>query len=306
MSVREVISDNAIERRLFWIDEIVKIIGDFGSDSGRVEDELKDEIKKNGLTALLDHLRLCCAIPESYGHDTSEEKLYSKYTDALLAQAYKFMGLRSLVLTERADVADVEAFADDYNFVADAKVFRLSRTAKNQKDFKVQAMDNWKHGKPYAMVVCPLYQLPSRTSQIYKQAGDRNVCIFSYSHLAVLCRLAEIDGQSQVIELLHEVFKTVETLHPSKDANSYWQPVNRTLLSYGKSVNDLWREEKIATLESIAISKEIAISYYTRKREEIMKLSHDEALRVIIDMHKIDSRIKTIEGVSDNSLMAVS
>ena len=28
-----------------------------------------------------------------------------------------------------------------YSLVADAKAFRLSRTAKNQKDFKVQAMD---------------------------------------------------------------------------------------------------------------------------------------------------------------------
>ncbi len=59
----------------------------------------------------------------------------------------------------------------DYSFVADAKAFRLSRTAKNQKDFKVQAMDDWKHSKTYAMVVCPVYQLLTRTSQIYQQAG---------------------------------------------------------------------------------------------------------------------------------------
>lgn len=95
------------------------------------------------------------------------------------------------MLTERADAADVESFAKEYSFVADAKVFRLSRTAKNQKDFKIQAMDFWKRGKPFAMVVCPLYQLPSRNSQIYQQACMRNVCILSYSHLAVLTRLAE-------------------------------------------------------------------------------------------------------------------
>jgi hypothetical protein len=41
--------------------------------------------------------------------------------------------------------------------IADAKAFRLSRTAKNQKDFKIQAMDSWKRGKPFAMVVCPIY-----------------------------------------------------------------------------------------------------------------------------------------------------
>ena len=167
--------------------------------------------------------------------------LYSKYTDALISAAYSHMGLVSAVLAERADSADVEAVADSYSFVADAKVFRLSRTAKNQKDFKVQAMDNWKRGKPFAMVACPLYQLPPRNSQIYEQAAARNVCIFSYSHLAVLARLVNTEGTGAVIDLLHEVFGTVEAMNPSKDANTYWQAVNRTMLDYGEPVAELWR-----------------------------------------------------------------
>jgi len=133
--VLEVISQEAIDRRLHWIEEIVKLSGHFGSDSSRVEAELSEEISANGLSALLDHLRLCSAIPESYGHDTSEEKLYSKYTDALISAAYSHMGFKSRVLTERVDAADVEVVTENYSFFADAKVFRLSRTEKNQKDF---------------------------------------------------------------------------------------------------------------------------------------------------------------------------
>ena len=137
------ISDQAIERRKYWISEIVKISGNFGQDYTRVEAELSAEVKAGGVGVILDHLRLCGAIPEAYGHDTSEEKLYSKYTDALLAVTFRALGLKSIVLTERADAADVEVFADGYAFVADAKAFRLTRTAKNQKDFKIQAMDGW-------------------------------------------------------------------------------------------------------------------------------------------------------------------
>lgn len=302
----EIITQTAIDRRLFWIGEIVSLSGHFGADSSRVEAELTEEIQQNGLPALLDHLRLCAAIPESYGHDTSEEKLYSKYTDALISAAYNYMGLRSVVLTERADAADVEIVTDDYSFVADAKVFRLSRTAKNQKDFKVQAMDGWKRGKPFAMVVCPLYQLPSRSSQIYQQAGARNVCIFSYSHLAVLSQLVETEGQAAVIDLLHRVFQTVQAMNPSKDATPYWQAVNRTMLDYGGPVPELWKLEKLATLESIKISKEIGLAYYASEREAIMRMSHDEALRKLIDMHKIDSRMETISRVADNLLMGVT
>lgn len=96
----------------------------------------------------MDHLRLCGNIPEYYGHNTSKEKLYSKYTDTVLSLAYRSIGIRSHVLKERANVADVEAYAKNYSFVADAKSFRLSRTAKNQKDFKIEALHRWKYGKP--------------------------------------------------------------------------------------------------------------------------------------------------------------
>lgn len=133
----KIISEKAIKRRDYWVEEIRKLSGHFGNDTDKLEKQLEAEIKKNSTFSLIDHLRLCGNIPESYGHDTSEEKLYSKYTDCLLSLAYTSLGLKSLVLKERADAADVEAFAKDYSFVADAKAFRISRTAKNQKDFKV-------------------------------------------------------------------------------------------------------------------------------------------------------------------------
>ena len=133
----EVLTEKSIRRRRHWIDEIAKISGKFGDDSSKIERELMTEIKRDGLAALLDHLRLCGSIPENYGHDSSEEKLYSKYTDVLLSAAFDHIGLVSNVLSERGDAADVEAVGPDYSLVADAKVFRLSRTAKNQKDFKI-------------------------------------------------------------------------------------------------------------------------------------------------------------------------
>lgn len=209
-------------------------------------------------------------------------------------------------MTERADSADVEAVGLDYSFVADAKVFRLSRTAKNQKDFKIQAMDGWKRGKPFAMVICPIYQLPSRQSQIYEQASSRNVCIFSYSHLAVLAQLVPIDGNCAVIELLHNLLKTVEALTPSKDSTDYWQALNRTLLNHGNHVSNIWRLEKMATIEAIKVSKDIALTYYATERENIMRLTHDEALNKILEMSKIDKCEKTIQKVSDNHLMNIT
>ena len=258
------------------------------------------------LFPLLGHLRLCGAIPERYKHDSSEEKLYSKYTDVVIHEAYTYMGFDSLVLKERAGVADVECVNKNYSFVADAKAFRLSRTAKNQKDFKVQAMDSWKHGKSYAMVVCPVYQLPSRTSQIYQQAGVRSVCIGTYTHLAVLIRYAEATNRSKAMELVHEVFKSVEAMNPSKDANTYWQIVNRKMLYFDKRISGIWKDEKRAAIESILISREEALGFLASERERIMRLTKAEAIKEILKSRKMENKIKVINSVSDNGLLGVS
>jgi HindIII restriction endonuclease len=301
----KIISDEAIQIREFWVEEIRKLSGHFGNDTEKLEKELEVEINKNGVSLLIDHLRLCGNIPESYGHDTSEEKLYSKYTDCLLSFAYTALGLKSLVLKERADAADVEAFAKDYSFAADAKAFRLSRTAKNQKDFKVQAMHGWKRGKPYAMVVCPIYQLPTSSSQIYQQATTQNVCVFTYSHLALLLSYSEVEGQAKAQQLLKKIFETVQALNPSKNATDYWLAINKTMLAFSKKIQPLWDIEKGVATESIAIAKDEALTFLAQEREKIMRMSHQEALKELIKVHKIESKIKTINAISDNGLFTL-
>ena len=303
--ILNVITTRDMDIRSYWVERIGRLSGDFGVDSDLVEQEISDEVNQHGITPLLGHLRLCGAIPEVYGHDSSEEKLYSKYTDIVIHEAFTAVGLTSLVLKERADVADVECVCDEYSFVADAKAFRLSRTAKNQKDFKVQAMDSWKHGKPFALLVCPIYQLPSRTSQIYQQAAARSVCICSYTHLAVLLRYADMMGSSNAVALLHDVFKTVEAMNPSKDAAAYWYAINKTFLGASRSIASIWREEKIASVESVQIARGESLSYLARERERIMKLSQRDAIREVLEWRKLDNRIRTVKAVKDKGLMEI-
>ena len=298
-----VITKQDTDRRSYWVRNISDLNGNFGFKSDHIQREISLEIDREGITPLLGHLRLCGAIPENFGHDSSEEKLYSKYTDIVIHEAFNAIGLTSLVLKERADVADVECVGVDYSFVADAKAFRLSRTAKNQKDFKVQAMDGWKHGKPFALLVCPVYQLPSRTSQIYQQAAARSVCISSYTHLAVLVRYAEMAGPAQAIALLHEVFKTVEAMVPTKNASAYWQTVNRTFLGADGKIADVWRQEKIASVESVSVAREEALTYLAQERERIMALSRTEAIQEVLAWRKLDNRVHAVKAVKDNGLM---
>ena len=296
------ISNIAIIQRNLWIDKINQIENDFATSSDTLHKELSNEISKDGYKTLLNHLRLCRNIPESYRHDSSDEELYSNYSYSILSFAYKSIGLKSHVIKERADVADVEGFAQNFNFVADAKAFRLSRTAKNQKDFKIQAMDRWKHGKKNAMVVCPIYQLPTSNSQIYHQSITRNVLIFTYSHLALLVRFANEESHSSAEELLFDLFEIIPTLNPSKSAVDYWMVINRMILKHSKLFSEFWKEEKILAAESIEVGKLEALSFLAKEREKIITLSHEDALNELLKMSKIESKEKTINNYNSNNL----
>ena len=290
------------KRRLRWVTTLENLSGSFGDDLAKMVKELQEDLQQDE-KALLDHLRLCGTIPERYGHDSSEEKLYSKYTDVVISEALAAMGLASVVLDARADAADVQARASSYSLVADAKAFRLSRTAKNQKDFKVQAMDGWRHGLDYAVVVCPIYHLPTRTSQIYQQAIVRNVCILSYSHLAVLVALAMRTEPAKSEDGLEKLLESVSILHPSKSAVDYWTGINRALVDSLGSNIDLWKAEKIASQESLEIAKEESIRHLTAEQDRLLGLSHQEALSELVRMSGFASRIQRVERIQHGPLL---
>ena len=294
----------ARERRSLWVAKLENLSGSFGADSTKMVEELQEDIRQDR-KALLDHLRVCGAIPEKYGHDSSEEKLYSKYTDAVICEALSAMGLNSMLLDTRADAADVQARACSYSLVADAKAFRLSRTAKNQKDFKVQAMDGWRYGLDYAVVVCPIYQLPTRTSQIYQQAIVRNVCILSYSHLAALVALAMRTEPKKSEKGFKKVLDSVSILHPSKSAVDYWTGINRALVkSLGSDVH-LWKVEKLASQESLKIVKGESVRHLTAERDRLLRLSRQEAVRELVRMAGFTSRIQRVERIQHGVLLGV-
>ena len=166
-------------------------------------------------------------------------------------------------------------------------------------------MDSWKRDKPYAILVCPIYQLPSRTSQIYEQAANRSVCIFSYTHLAVLLRYALSVSKAKSTDLLNEIFKTVEALNPSKDAIAYWQATNRLIINYDAPLKDIWNDEKKASGESIILAKEEALQYFASERNRLMQLSREDAIKEVLKLSKITNKVRTIKSVSDNGLLSV-
>ena len=129
-------------------------------------------------------------IPEKIEHDSKEEKLFTKVSEIILARCFSELGLKTSLFTTRGNTADVfaESRFHNYSLVSDAKAFRLSRTTKNQKDFKVESMNVWKHDNDYAVLCCPYFQYPKKKSTIYKQAIDYNVTLFSWEYFSFIIK----------------------------------------------------------------------------------------------------------------------
>ncbi len=146
-----------------------------------------DECDREDFLSLVLHVGI---IPELLKRDSSQEKLFSKLSELVLSRAFSLLGFDTKAVQRRGDSADVVAKSRfwNYSLVADAKSFRLSRTAKNQKDFKLSSLAKWRQNEnaEAAVLVAPYYQYPVRESQIFREAMDVNVCLFTWESLYFL------------------------------------------------------------------------------------------------------------------------
>ncbi|KOR31689.1 restriction endonuclease, partial [Achromatium sp. WMS3] len=145
----------------------------------------------------------------------------------------------------------------------------------------------------------------TRTSHIYQQAGARSVCIITYTHLAVFVRYTKASSTTKSMELVHEVFKTVESMNPSKDAHIYWQAVNRKILDFDGKIAAIWKEEKQASVESIQISRDEALGFLASERERIMRFTKEQAIKEVLKASNLDNKIWAIHSVVDNDLIGL-
>jgi type II restriction enzyme len=278
--------------RIAVIDLIFSLSGDqTGFES------LESRLSSIGKPELLTMVLECGVMPEVFHHDSSEEKLWAKYSDILLAKSLEFLGFKSQVLRVRGDSADVFAESRKYKIVGDAKTFRLSRTAKNQKDFKVEALDSWRRSSDYATLVGPFCQFPNTSSAIYRQAITKNVTLLSYSHLYFM-----VKHYSPKINI-EPLWKVGDTIHnhrefgDMKSAGTYWRWIDRTLLDIFKKAEDDFDRIRQLDIETTRRLGHEGIEYWEKKIDEYRHLSKEEAIRRLLKAEKIETKLEQIKKV---------
>lgn len=253
------------------------------------------QLPRDGFLNVLIHIGI---IPESIEHDSTAEKLFSKVSDIVLSRAFREIGLKSDVLTERADSADVIAKSTihDYDLVADAKAFRLSRTAKNQKDFKVEALSNWKKDSNYAILTSPYFQYPSISSQIYAQALNKNVCLLSWEHLIFLIQNNIKESECLNLSALWNFSGFYsENCTISRQKDSFLQYFDKhfcDLIDVKIEDYDGCLDEQICTIQKRG---KIEKQFWLGVECEIKHYTREKAIEELLLNKKIDSKIRQID-----------
>lgn len=208
------------------------------------------------------------------------------------------LGLKSEAVNERGDSADVlaESRYHKYSLVADAKCFRMSRTAKNQKDFKVTALSNWRGEKnEYAVLVSPYFQYPKEESQIYKAALDNNVCLLSWEHLSILLERNIQETENVTLESLWNISSMIS--RDSKNTNGkdcflskidahVAKKIGINISEFGNEMNEL---------KNILISRGCDEFHYCESSiEKIKNYSYEKAITELIKETKLEEKKSVI------------
>lgn len=242
-------------------------------------------------------------IPEVIVHDSKEEKLYSKVSDIVLAKCFYELGLKATVLAERSNSADIfaESIHHNYSLIGDAKSFRLSRTAKNQKDFKVESMAHWRKDNDYAVLVCPYFQYPKARSQIYGQALDHNISLFSWEYFSILLKndIRETEMNNLAVLWNQSALMSVDTSVADKN-NCFFVQQNKNICDLMDITDTVFENFLSSFKRSMIYRGESEITYWKQKIKEIKLYSREQAIGALISTLKLNEKITVIKKFTDS------
>lgn len=235
-------------------------------------------------------------IPEEYSHDSSEEKVYAKAMDILVADCLSRVGYTTAVSTERSNSADVVARCQSeqgHTLVLDAKAFRLSRTALNPKDYKIEALNTWRKGADFACLVGPLTHFPQE-SRLFEEVIKFNVTLLTFSHLQFMLEhgLPSCDSLSTVWDIAKDI-KDSEGESPT--ATQYWKHVDQAFCTAIHASIDDWKSARRAYYSAMVESANKQIQYFEGEKARIASLSHEELTKLALNALKLDNKIDVIQ-----------
>ncbi len=281
-----------------FIETIIKLSS--AKKFAEATEQVKTYVETLNTQSLIEIVKEIGTIPECIEASSSAEKLFSKASDCILACCFSKLGIPAVAVNERGNSADIIAQSmHGYTLVADAKTFRLSRTAKNQKDFKIDTLSNWRGAEhDFALLVAPYFQYPNTVSQIYSSALDKQVCLLSWEHILFLLenRISETDVLSLEAIWNAPVRLARDTRIAYADRMNCQLPyINQILCDRISMSIEKFNEQLNVCKGNIRERGNLELQYLHSEKEAITSLTRDEAISELLKSKKVLERISTIE-----------
>jgi len=272
---------------------MVEVCGLGGTFPQKVE-RLRAKLSPWVPSAVASRLLSAGVIPEMYEHDSSEEKVYAKYCDMLVSESFKTMGFRSDLSTARSNAADIY-IEIGYSAVCDVKAFRLSRTALNPKDYKIEALDKWRKNQEsdYAFLVAPHPQFPKDISRIYDEAVRYNVTLLSFAHVEFLMQRALSSRKAVDLEPLWRLAGDLEDPDEIR-GSSYWKALDSAVLRVSGGTEEGLSKSKQAYEQAFQNQARLQIAFWQARLAQIRSMSRTELVQRLIEAEKIEGKIRVI------------
>lgn len=281
-----------------FIDTIIKL--SVTRKFAEASEEIKIYVNELDRQTVIDIVKEIGTISECIEASSSCEKLFSKASDCILARCFSELGMPSIAVNERGNSADIIARSiHGYTLVADAKTFRLSRTAKNQKDFKIDTLSNWRGSEhDFALLVAPYFQYPNTASQIYASALDKQVCLLSWEHILFLLENNVMESDTLSLESIWNA--PVRLARDTRIAyadrmNCQFPYINQMLCDRISVPIQKFNEQLDVCKDIIRNRGNYELEYLNTEKEAITTLTRDEAIAELLKSKKVLERISTIE-----------
>ena len=181
----------------FYIKDFVdmKFANKQNIDHEKIADEFMRKVQAEMDDLRFEHLLMIAGfIPDLYQSDSSEETLFSKLIECLVAEWARRMGFQAKIVKQKASYEDITITIDNRAVVCDAKSFRLGRSqaAPNAKDFlKLEDIRKWRSRYKESwggLVTYPCRHEWTKGSDIYQycSSNDAPTVMLPYKYLAYL------------------------------------------------------------------------------------------------------------------------
>lgn len=253
-------------------------------------------------------------IPDLYPSDSSNETLFSKMVECLVAEWARRIGGQGEIIKQKASYEDVKITIDTKVIVCDAKSFRLGRSqaAPNAKDFlKLEDIRKWMKRYPKSiggLVTYPCKHEWTGKSDIYQYCStlEAPTIMLPYKYLAYLLHYKESFAVNKLIKLwdFKRIFpcKLTKTM-PGGNKVPYWDKINTEIIDITNTSPQTLKDymAQAGLLIADFVNKNVAFLQSERQgivdriTEDVGRENNINILRVRLQEYMVQKETKEID-----------